>query len=700
MCSKEVTTDVSKEQKAETFAIRVDTCQLLHLLVSAVYPRKDVFMRELIANASDALDKIWYKSLKQPSVLDANSELCIRILPNKAEGTLTIVDTGIGMTKDELVKNLGRIAYSGTRTFMKALQDSGDCVSMIGEFGLGFYSAFLVADRVQVVSKTNDDEQYMWESLGGEYFTIRAWNDQSLSRGTKVILHMKSHQYLDLHVIKAIVGKYSEFIAYPIKLPCDEGEKQNVMDCRGKEKEGKVIDEIVLNGIEPLWMRNPRDISREEYDKLYKWLSSDLEDYLAVKHFSVEGELSFRALLFVPRHPPEDYFGRNGRVHSIRLYVRRVLVTEECKNLTPNYLNFLFGIVDSDDLPLNLSRDAIQQSAVVQAIRRHLVRKTIELMQEIAEDPLVYKTFYGNFLRSIKLGVYEDKANRYKLADLLRYYSSKSGNEMTSLKEYVNRMKRGQNFIYCIVGESMESVRDSVFIESLQAHDLEVLFMVDPVDEYVVNELTEYLGKSLVCASRLGLQLPEEETKEEKSTASMTPRTLNKCVEEDFESTCAKMKEILGEKVESVRVSCRLISSPCCLVTSTCGWSANMQRIGKAQALRNPHSLGNNSAKKHLEINPRDPIITDLKKMLLADNMPKTFCRNILEMLYSTALLDSGFPLEEPRTHIDTIHSWIRMYLDIPEGETIKDGENVKADSDESLLAQAGDDGVAVGEVD
>lgn len=608
------------------------------------------------------------------------------------------------MTKDELVKNLGRIAHSGTRAFMETLKGGGDDVAMIGEFGVGFYSAFLVADKVQVVSKSNDDKQYMWESSGDGSYTIRAWNDESLSRGTKVILHMKGHQYLEYlepHVIKAIVGKYSEFTAYPIKLSCDEEEMRTVMDCEEWKKEGKVVGEVVLNGTEPLWMRNPDDISGEEYGKLYKWLSSDLEDHLAVKHFSVEGELAFRALLFVPRRPPADYFSRNGRAHNIKLYVRRVFVTEECENLIPGYLNFLFGIIDSEDLPLNLSREAIQQSAVVRAIRRHLVRKSIELMQEMAEDPLIYSIFYGNFLRSIKLGVYEDRANRKELANLLRYHSSKSGDEMIGLRDYVTRMKEGQSDIYCIVGESMGSVRDSVFIEELKARDLEVLFMVDPMDEYVVNEMTEYLGKSLVCVSRLGLQLSEKKAEEETTTTmAVVPRERIEDMVDDFKATCEKMEEILGKRVESVRVSCRLVTSPCCIVTSTFGWSANMQRIGKAQALRNPHSVRNNSAKKHMEINPHDEIIIGLKKMLSTDGMPNKICSDILVMLYNTALLDSGFPLEEPKTHTNTIHALIRVYLEIPEGDGTKDREGVKADPDEAVLVQAGDDGGAVGGVD
>ncbi|KAL5962471.1 Heat shock protein HSP 90-alpha [Taenia solium] len=704
MSNQEATTDVATEQKAETLAFQADTRQLLHLLASAFYPKKDVFLRELISNASDALDKIRYKSLMQPSVLDTHTELCIKILPNKADATLTIVDMGIGMTKDELVKNLGRIAYSGTRTFMEALKDGGDDIAMIGEFGVGFYSAFLVADRVQVVSKSNDDEQYMWESFGGESFTIRAWNDESLSRGTKVILHMKRHQYpeyLEPRVIKALVGKYSEFTAYPIKLSCDEEQMRTVMECEEWKKEGKVVSDVVLNGNEPLWMRNPEDICSEEYGKFYKWLSSDLEDHLAVKHFSVEGELAFRALLFVPRHPPADYFSRNGRAHNIRLYVRRVLVTEECENLIPDYLNFVFGIVDSEDLPLNLSREVVQQGAVVRAIRRHLVRKSIELMQEMAEDPSTYRIFYGNFLRNIKLGVYVDRANRKELANLLRYHSSKSGDEMIGLRDYVSRMKEGQSDIYCIVGESMDSVRDSVFIEALKTRDLEVLFMVDPMDEYVVNEMTEYMDKSLVCVSRLGLQLPEEKAEEETTTTlTVTPRERIEGVVDDFESTCKKMKEILGERVESVRVSCRLVTSPCCIVTSTFGWSANMQRIGKAQALRNPHSIRNNSAKKHIEINPHDEIIIGLKKMLSTDGMSNKICSDILTMLYDTALLDSGFPLEEPKTHTNTIHALIRVYLEIPEGGGMKDREGVKADPDEAVLVQAGDDSGAVGGVD
>ncbi|CDS39694.1 heat shock protein 90 [Echinococcus multilocularis] len=710
MSDQEATTDNATERKVETFAFQADTRQLLNVLVNALYPTKDVFLRELVSNASDALDKLRYKSLTQPSVLETNAEMCIRIVPNKADATLAIMDTGVGMTKDELVNNLGRIAYSGTRAFMGALKDGAADMVMAGEFGVGFYSAFLVADRVEVVSKSNDDEQYVWEWSGGESFTIRAWNEETLKRGTKVILHMKRQQcveYLEPHVIEAMVRKYCEFTAYPIKLCCDEEGMRSVMDREEWRRDGEVVDGVVLNRMEPLWMRSAEDISSEEYGKFYKWLSCDSEDHMAVKHFSVEGELSFRALLFVPRRPPAAYFARNGRPHNIRLYVKRVLVTEECESLIPDYLNFLIGVVDSEDLPLNLSRDAIRESSVVRAIGKHLVRKSIELMQEMAEDAQAYSAFYGNFQRSIKLGVYEDRGHRQKLANLLRYYSSKSGDEMIGLREYVCRMKEGQSDIYCMIGESMASVSDSVFMEGLKKRDVEVLLMVDPMDEYVVNAMTEYLGKSLVCVSRLDLQLPEERVEAvvaeaaaaEEERKTTTQGEWMECVVADFEATCGKMKEILGERVESVRVSSRLTTSPCCVVTSTFGWSANMQRIGKAQALRNPHSLRNNSAKKHLEINANDSIIIGLKKMLSTEGMPNKISRDMLEILYNTALLDSGFVLEEPKTHTNTIHALIRMFLEIPECESVKDAEQVTADSDEAALVQAGDDGGAMGEV-
>ncbi|KAL5962474.1 Heat shock protein HSP 90-alpha [Taenia solium] len=687
--SGNVDTDVPMGQEVETFAFQAEIAQLMSLIINTFYSNKEIFLRELISNGSDALDKIRYKSLTEPSVLDTESELCIKasdfiynyhcIIPNKADSTLTIIDTGIGMTKADLVNNLGTIARSGTKAFMEALNAGAD-ISMIGQFGVGFYSAYLVADKVQVISKNNDDEQYLWESSAGGSFTIRPCSEEPLGRGTKVVLHIKEDQseYLEERRIKEVIKKHSQFISYPIKLFVE------------KERTKKYIDEEELNKTKPLWTRNPEDISQEEYGEFYKSLSNDWEDHLAVKHFSIEGQLEFRALLFVPKRAPFDLFENRKKRNNIKLYVRRVFIMDNCEDLIPEYLNFIRGVVDSEDLPLNISREMLQQNKILKVIRKNLVKKCMELFEELAEDAETYKKFYEQFSKNIKLGIHEDSTNRKKLAELLRYYSSQSGDEMTSLKDYVSRMKEHQKDIYYITGESKESLANSAFTEVLKKRGLEVLYMVDPIDEYAVPQLREYDGKKLVCVTKEGLELPEDE--EEKKRFEE--------VKASFEPTCKKIKDILGNKVEKVTVSNRLTTSPCCIVTSTFGWSANMERIMKAQALRDSSTMGYMSAKKHLEINPDHKVMIRLKEMLSAEGEPNKICKDLINMLFSTALLASGFTLEDPKAHANKIHELISMCLEIPEDETMKEEDKATAGSDAAAPVEAGDDGAAMEEVD
>ena len=733
---KQESQPAGQTEEANTFNFNADINQLLSLIINTFYSNKEIFLRELISNASDALDKIRYLAITDPTVLKNEEKYFIRIIPDKTNNTLTIWDSGIGMTKTDLINNLGTIARSGTRHFMELLNAGAD-ISMIGQFGVGFYSSYLVANKVVVISKSNDDEQYRWESIANSTFTVvkdTILNDKSnaIGRGTKIILYLKDEcvEFLEERKLKDLIKKHSEFISFPIELWIEkttekevdddeddekkedekkdekkdeekkdekkeekkEGEEKKDEEKKDEKKEGeekkeeekkeeegpkvedtkeekkekkkKKIKEVTTK---PIWLRKKEEVTKEEYANFYKSITNDWEDHLACIHFTMEGHLEIKGILFVPKRAPFDLFEANKKKTNIKLYVRRVFIMDDCDELIPEYLGFIKGVIDSDDLPLNISRESLQQNKILKAIKKSITKKCIELFFQIAENAEDFKKFYEQFSKNLKLGIHEDATNRAKLAELLRYYSTKSGEEMVSFKQYIERMQPKQKYIYYITGESKSVVAASPFIEKLKEKGIEVLYLTDPIDEYCIQQLKDFDGKQLKCCSKEGLDL--EDTEDEKKAFEE--------LKTQFEPVCKKIKEILDNKVEKVVVGERLDESPCVLVTSEFGWTANMERIMKAQALRDNSMTSYMISKKTLEINPKHGIIKELKAQLEKDSNSSNI-KDTIWLLYDTSLLNSGFSIEDPNAFAKRTYKMILFGLQddsIPATEPKKEEE-------------------------
>ncbi|XP_045525176.1 endoplasmin homolog [Pieris brassicae] len=677
-------------ERAQKFTFQTEVNRMMKLIINSLYRNKEIFLRELISNGSDALDKIRLLSLTNRDVLDATSDLSIRIKADPERRMLHIIDTGLGMTKNDLVNNLGTIAKSGTADFLSKMQDpekSGnqDTNDMIGQFGVGFYSAFLVADRVTVVSKHNDDAQHVWDSDASSFSVAEDPRGNTLKRGTHITLHLKEEaaDYLQPDTIRALVKKYSQFINFPIylwasrtesyELPAeDEPSSDDDADADARvedaadaepEREAKraertVWDWELMNDNKPIWTRKPTEVRDDEYTQFYKTLTKDTAAPLARAHFVAEGEVTFRALLFVPRVQPADSFNRYGtKTDHIKLYVRRVFITDEFNELMPNYLAFVQGIVDSDDLPLNVSRETLQQHKLVKIIKKKLVRKVLDMLKKIPDDE--YEHFWKEYSTNVKLGVIEDPSNRSRLAKLLRFHSSR-GEDMTFLADYVARMKPAQKHIYYIAGTGRAEVERSPFAERLVRRGFEVLYLTEPVDEYCLSSLPEFDGHKFQNIAKEVFDLDDGEAEREALEAARAR----------FEPLTKWLGEKLGAHITRAAVSRRLARSPVALVATAFGWTGNMERLAmsnahqKADDAQRKHQL---SQKKSLEINPRHPVVLELLRRVV-DDPDDALALDTARTLLRTAALRSGYLLQEGQAieFADSVDAMLQRALGLP----------------------------------
>ncbi|KAL3624620.1 hypothetical protein CASFOL_031288 [Castilleja foliolosa] len=674
---------------AEKFEYQAEVSRLMDLIVNSLYSNKDVFLRELISNASDALDKLRFLSVTDPQLLSDAPDLDIRIQSDKDNGIITITDSGIGMTRQELVDCLGTIAQSGTAKFLKALKDSKDAgvdSNLIGQFGVGFYSAFLVSERIEVSTKSpKSDKQYVWEGeANSSSYTIREETDPTklIPRGTRLTLHLKHDDKAFAHPerIQRLVKNYSLFVSFPIYTWQEKGYTKEVevegdpaeakQEGETEKKKTKTVverywDWELTNETQPIWLRNTKEVTTEEYNEFYKKTFNEYLEPLASSHFTTEGEVEFRSILYVPSIAPtgkDDIV--NPKTKNIRLYVKRVFISDDFDGeLFPRYLSFVKGVVDSNDLPLNVSREILQESRIVRIMRKRLVRKAFDMILGISmsEDRDDYVKFWENFGKHMKLGCIEDRENHKRIAPLLRFFSSQSEEDMISLDEYVENMKPDQKDIYFIASDSVASARNTPFLEKIAEKDIEVLFLVDPIDEVAIQNLKSYKEKNFVDISKEDLDLGDKNEEKEKEA------------KQEFGQTCDWIKKRLGDKVANVQVSTRLSTSPCVLVSGKFGWSANMERLMKAQSVGDSSSLDFMKSRRVFEINPDHPIIKTLNAASKSNPNDEEALRAI-DLLFDTALFSSGFTPESPAQLGAKIYEMMNMALLGKWGPSVGDG--------------------------
>lgn len=695
------------DKVAEKFNFNTDISRMMDIIIHSLYTHKEVFIRELISNASDACEKVRFFAIQNPEFLGDKKELEIRIEFDEEAKTFSITDTGVGMTKNELVKNLGTIAKTGTTAFIEAIS-KGNSLNLIGQFGVGFYSAYLVSNKVVVTSKNNDDDQHVWVSTAGSFFTVtKDPRGNTLGRGSRITLYLKedSYDFVSQDIIKKNIKKYSEFINFPIYLrvnktitreeeyeepaetssqPTETATNNTDLEVKDEEKKPEMIKKKrtitehkfeweLINENKPIWLKKKDEITKEEYGKFYKALTKETDDPIAWDHSAMEGEVNFKYLYYIPAKKPydlfENYYGKNA---AIKLYVRRVLVNEQFEELMPRYMNFIKGIVDSDDLPLNVSREQLQQDKLIKVMSRKLTRNIISMITKLSNDQLnddeeeeeegedeetpegekkeeekkeeekkdekkkneKYNKFWEAFGKNIKLGVIEDTQNKSKLAKLLRFYSTRSPNELISLDDYITNKKDGQENIYFIAGEDRELMKRSPLIQSLVSKGFEVLLLDDPIDEFCMQNLAEYEKLKVLNVSKGNLKFGDESDLDRKKFRKLR---------DAFKPLIDWWKNLLGDKVEKVDISKRLTDTPCIVVSSEYGHTANMEKITKAQAFNTPDK--NQSfmlGKKTLEINPSHPSIKELLKRIKESELADEETKDSANLLFEAALLNSG----------------------------------------------------------
>jgi molecular chaperone HtpG len=616
---------------AETLAFQAETKELLRLMIHSLYTEKDIFLRELISNASDAIDRLRFESLTNPDLLAGDHKFEIRLEADKELRTLTISDTGIGMTREEVVTHIGTIAKSGTGELKRRLQEdksSANIADLIGQFGVGFYSAFMVADKVKLVTRRAGSEHAVeWQSDGAGSYSID--EVEKPERGTTITLYLRQpdpdngiEDYTDDWRISSIVRKHSDFIAYPIILK------------KGTAEPGKKEDQT-LNSMKPIWKRSPSEVTKEEYTEFYKHVSHDWTEPLKTIHFRAEGTFEYEALLYIPAKAPWDLYYMGSEAGGLRLFARRVMIMEKCEDLLPRYLRFIRGVVDASDLPLNISRQRLQQDAHITRMRKRLTTKVLDSIAELNEkEPEQYLTLWTEFGRAMKEGVSIDYDNRDRVIALLLFESSNDPKKLTSLKDYVVRMPAEQEQIYYMTGESRALIENSPHLEALKAKSYEVLYMADPVDELVLQHLTEFEGKKLKSVGKGEIEVGSKEEKEEAQKEL-------KSKEEEFKPLTEFLQKKLEDRIKEVRLSSRLTTSPACLVVGDDEYSPMLERALRKGGAEAPHQ------KRVMELNPKHPLIERMKQRQ-AQSADDPMLDNAAEVLLGLSLLAEGSELPDP----------------------------------------------------